>query len=136
MIEAVLCMAMAIYHEARGEPVQGQQAVGHVIMNRVASDEYPDTVCDVVKQGRYWRHVPLRHQCHFSFWCDGLPEDFDDKGAYGTAVLFSVGIMQGWIPDPTHGATHYHATWVDPDWKRTMTQTIRVNNHVFYRRKS
>jgi len=133
MIEAIFCMAMAIYHEARGEPLQGQHAVGHVILNRVADDDYPGTVCDVVKQGRYWDQVPLKHQCHFSFWCDGLPEDFNDRNAYGTALLVSWAIMLGGIPDPTHGATHYHATWVDPDWTLIMTPTIQINNHVFYR---
>ena len=124
---------MAIYHEARGEPLQGQHAVGHVILNRVADDDYPGTVCDVVKQGRYWHQVPLKHQCHFSFWCDGLPEDFNDTNAYGTALLLSWAIMLGGIPYPTHGATHYHATWVDPDWTLIMTPTIQINNHVFYR---
>ena len=124
---------MAIYHEARGEPLQGQHAVGHVILNRVADDDYPGTVCDVVKQGRYWDQVPLKHQCHFSFWCDGLPEDFNDRNAYGTALLLSWAIMLGGIPDPTHGATHYHATWVSPDWTLIMTPTIQINNHVFYR---
>jgi len=135
VIEAIFCMAMAIYHEARGEPLQGQHAVGHVILNRVADDDYPGTVCDVVKQGRYWHQVPLKHQCHFSFWCDGLPEDFNDRNAYGTALLLSWAIMLGGIPDPTHGATHYHATWVSPDWTLIMTPTIQINNHVFYRRK-
>jgi N-acetylmuramoyl-L-alanine amidase len=133
MISSIMCMALAIYHEARGEPVEGQHAVGHVILNRVASVDYPSTVCDVVKQGRYWRHVPLRHQCQFSFWCDGKPEVIKDKQAFGSAVILSLGIMNNWIPDPTDGATHYHATWVNPDWTLTMTPTTRVKNHIFYR---
>ena len=51
MISAITCMAVAIYFEARNQPIAGQLAVAHVISNRVASRHYPDTVCEVIQQG-------------------------------------------------------------------------------------
>ena len=51
MMSAIACLATAIYFEARGEPMVGQVAVAQVIVNRVYDERFPDTVCDVVKQG-------------------------------------------------------------------------------------
>lgn len=47
---ALFCLAAAVYFEARGEPEQGRHAVANVILTRVASDRYPDTICGVVRQ--------------------------------------------------------------------------------------
>ena len=77
MLESIMCLAMAIYFEARGEPMVGQVAVAQVIMNRVYDHRYPNDVCDVVKQGYYYtwnENIPIRDKCQFSFWCDGKPE--------------------------------------------------------------
>ena len=52
MIEMFLtCLALNVYHEARSEPMDGQYAVAHVVLNRVADDSFPDDACKVVKQG-------------------------------------------------------------------------------------
>ena len=48
MMEALACVALAVYFEARGEPVAGQLAVANVVMNRVESSRYPNTPCEVV----------------------------------------------------------------------------------------
>ena len=48
--EAVMCMALNLYHEAKGEPRQGQIAVAHVVMNRMNDPNFPETVCGVIKQ--------------------------------------------------------------------------------------
>jgi hypothetical protein len=59
------CLADAVYFEARGEPLRGQQAVAQVVMNRVFSGYYPNNVCGVVYQnaGRYLA-------CQFTFACE------------------------------------------------------------------
>jgi len=62
---SVICLATAIYFEARSEPLDGQVAVANVIMNRVASDKFPNSPCEVVKQGRTWMGHMVRNQCHF-----------------------------------------------------------------------
>ena len=64
---ALVCLALNIYHEARGEGMMGKYAVAHVVMNRVEHERFPDTVCDVITQRRNNR----LHQCQLSWYCDG-----------------------------------------------------------------
>ena len=61
---ALMCMALNIYHEARNESTAGQLAVGQVVMNRVFDDRFPNTVCGVVTQGIHWESIPPRNQTH------------------------------------------------------------------------
>ena len=63
------CLAEAVYFEARGEAVRGQIAVAQVVMNRVFSGKYPDTVCGAVYQNKH-RHFA----CQFTFACDNNPD--------------------------------------------------------------
>ena len=49
--ESLVCIAIAVYFEARGEPTAGQLAVAQVVRNRIESSEYPDNACDVVITG-------------------------------------------------------------------------------------
>ena len=79
---ALMCVAMAVYFEARGEPTAGQIAVAHVIQNRIEDPRYPDNACDVVKQGYYWNGIPIRNKCQFSFYCDGKSDDPKNKQAW------------------------------------------------------
>jgi spore germination cell wall hydrolase CwlJ-like protein len=132
MLAAILCLAEVIYFESRNQPQAGQIAVGHVVMNRVLSQQYPDSPCHVTRQGRYWLHIPIKHKCQFSYYCDGLKETIRDKPAYGQAVINATAIYYRWIPDNTNGATHYHADYVQPSWAVKDPQTI-INNHLFYR---
>lgn len=53
----VHCLAETIYHEARGEPIAGQRAVGNVVLNRVQSNKFPDTICKVVYQPKQFSWV-------------------------------------------------------------------------------
>jgi len=140
MFEAIVCLATALYFEARGEPTLGQIAVGQVILTRVHDPRYPDNVCDVVKEGYYYswdETIPIPDQCQFSFWCDGKPETITDKEAYEWAEEISWGLLDGTLAviDLTDGATHYHAYWVKPSWSERFTQTVRINDHIFYRRE-
>ncbi len=50
-LPAVECLALNIYHEARGEPEAGRLAVGHVVVNRALDGRFPKDVCQVVRQG-------------------------------------------------------------------------------------
>ena len=74
MLSTITCLAVAIYFEARSEPIAGQLAVAQVVLNRVADERYPDTVCEVIMEGpTYPSGHPVRDKCQFSFWCDGKP---------------------------------------------------------------
>tara|TARA_R100000655_G_scaffold95532_1_gene137588 strand:- start:122 stop:544 length:423 start_codon:yes stop_codon:yes gene_type:complete len=139
MITALSCLAVAIYFEARGEPMVGQVAVAQVIMSRVSDHRYPDSVCEVVKQGYYytWDNTkPIKDKCQFSFWCDGKPETIKDKKAYQWALNVAEATMSGVLYDTTQGATHYHAYYVKPSWSKKFTRTVRINDHIFYRWES
>lgn len=138
MMSAIACLATAVYFEARGEPMVGQVAVAQVIVNRVYDERFPDTVCDVVKQGEYYtwnKSIPIKYRCQFSFWCDGKPEVMRDETAKQWAYNVAESTLQGIFYDTTSGATHYHADYVVPDWSKNsmFTKTVQINAHIFYR---
>ena len=137
MVEAALvCLALNIYHEARDQPMVGQVAVAQVVMNRVHDKRYPDTVCEVVKQGPTysWKQdFPVRHRCQFSWYCDGKSDKPKDDEAYSKAMMVAHGVYHGNIYDMIDGATHYHATYVYPEWAETKTRIAQIGDHIFYR---
>lgn len=123
------CMATAIYFEARGESTNGQIAVGQVIMTRVRSDFYPNTICGVVYQGQ-WN----RNSCQFSFACDGEPDTPKDREKWEVAIDVAKKVISGQAYLKEVGdATHYHATYVSPDWRKMMTKVTKVGVHIFYK---
>ena len=133
---AVMCLAMNLYHETRGETLAGNIAVGYVTMNRVADKRYPDTVCGVVHQAKYhgWDLVnPIKNRCQFSWYCDGLSDNPQDGKAMLESVLIAKHIMAGTVTDISEGATHYHATYVNPYWADDMTVVLEVGQHIFYK---
>ena len=127
---ALMCVAMAVYFEARGEPTAGQIAVAHVIQNRIKDPRYPDNACDVVKQGYYWNGVPIRNKCQFSFYCDGKSDEPRTKQAWFNSLY--IARLSGFVPDITDGATHYHSTKVFPQWAYNGEITTKISKHIFY----
>jgi spore germination cell wall hydrolase CwlJ-like protein len=126
------CLADAIYFEARGEPVRGQIAVAQVVMNRVFSRYYPNSVCGVVYQNSN------RRACQFSFACDRIPNDrVNEPAAMDRAKQIAHDTLDGkyWLTD-VGKATHYHARWVHPHWVREMQRLDRIGVHTFYRPRS
>ena len=126
------CLANAIYFEARGEPTRGQIAVAQVVMNRVFSGYYPNSVCGVVYQNAH-RHMA----CQFSFACDGIPDRITEPAAWERATRIAHDTLDGkyWLPE-VGKATHYHAKWVHPFWVREMHKLDRIGVHTFYRPRS
>ena len=136
MISALACMAVAIYFEARAEPLAGQIAVANVIVNRVMADQYPDDVCEVITQGKLGSKPTDRirkHQCQFSFYCDGKSDTPKDEDAFRYAIDIASNILGGVWFDPTDGATHYHSIDVAPSWAKTKVRIVRIENHIFYK---
>ena len=135
------CMALNIYHEARGERIEGQVAVSQVVLNRKKSNFFPNTVCGVIKQAKIsrWylenhnREVPVRNQCQFSWYCDGKSDNPRDMRAWGHSLTIASQVMRGEHPDLTQGAMFYHAHYVEPYWKHTMLHVGNVGDHLFYK---
>ena len=126
----LLCLAQAIYFEARGEPELGQRAVGQVILNRVASPRYPDTICGVVHQNAH-----LHNRCQFSYVCDGKPEIITEKARWQEILSLARGLFACRDPfaakDTLWTSTHYHADYVSPTWAKALRLTGRVGSHIF-----
>ncbi|MCC5987762.1 MAG: cell wall hydrolase [Pararhodobacter sp.] len=122
------CLREAIYHEARGEDLIGQFAVAEVILNRVDSARYPDTVCDVVHQNAH-RH----NACQFSYACNGRSRAMTEPTARAIAGRIAQVMLSGADRPLTEGATHFHATSVSPGWSLRYERTARFGSHVFYR---
>ncbi|MDR9394694.1 cell wall hydrolase [Roseovarius sp. SYSU LYC5161] len=126
--EQEMCLAEALYFEARGEPVQGQIAVAEVILNRARSARFPDTICDVIYQGSHRRNA-----CQFSYACDGAPERFDERDAYDRAQRLAAHLFNAGRAGLARGAEFYHAVTVQPSWAKKLHQVARIGDHVFLR---
>jgi len=129
------CLVEAVYYEARSEPITAQLAVANVVLERVRNDKFPNTICEVVHQGRYNKKgQPIRHKCMFSYWCDGKPERMKEIVALKTAISVSEMAVNGVVVEETVGATHYHATYVQPHWilSHTFMELGQVGRHIFY----
>lgn len=122
------CLAEALYFEARGESVKGQFAVAEVIMNRVDSSNYPNTVCGVINQG-----TGQRYQCQFTYNCDGNPNNIAEQAAFRQVGRVASLMINGAERSLTSGATHYHTTAVNPRWANTYPRTATIGSHHFYR---
>jgi spore germination cell wall hydrolase CwlJ-like protein len=120
------CLRKALYFEARGETLKGQFAVAEVILNRVDSPRYPQSVCGVVNQGG-------RNGCQFSFNCDGVKDVMREQGAVDRAGRIARLMLDGAPRQLTDGATHFHTRAVNPRWAHRFPRTAAIGAHLFYR---
>lgn len=116
--QEVHCLAEAIYHESRGEPISGRIAVAHVIMNRVSSKRFPDSTCKVV-------HQKISGVCQFYFSCVRMKyvkrqEDFE----------VAMRVLSGEYIDPTKGALFFHANHISHIKHRW---SMIIGNQTFYK---
>ena len=133
------CMAVAVYHEARGEGTAGMAAVAQVITNRVHDPHrWPNTICEVVSEGptlKWDANAPLRNKCQFSFYCDGRNDIPTDFKSFSKSVKISedVWYSHGLSADITDGATYYHATSIPKPKSWPYKYIMTINNHKFYK---
>jgi hypothetical protein len=122
------CLTEALYFEARGESLRGVMAVAEVILNRVDSPSFPNTVCGVVHQG-----TQALYDCQFTYHCDGVSDAVHEQPAWNAVGRVASAMLSGAPRTLTNGATHYHTTAVNPSWSRRFTQTATIGVHLFYR---
>lgn len=131
------CLASNIYWEARNQSLSGKLAVGQVVLNRVDNKRFPDTICDVVKQTKFYPSGKIDlHDCQFSWYCDGrsdVPYEHE-KSSYEESFELAVQLLEERPMDFTEGATHYHSTKVNPYWADSLEKITRIDDHIFYRR--
>ena len=125
------CLAEAVYFEARSESEAGRAAVAQVVLNRVKSGLYPNSVCGVVYQNanRYMA-------CQFTFACEGKSLRITEPGPWREAVRIAREVYEGttYMAD-VGAATHYHADYVRPYWARKLQKMDTIGQHIFYKLK-
>lgn len=115
------CLAIGVYYESKGEPLEGQLAVAEVILNRAESGRFPRTVCGVLKQ-----------RGQFSFVRGGqLPQPPESARAWKTALAVARVARGDMWDSKVSNALFFHARHVSPGWRRARVGS--VGNHIFYR---
>jgi spore germination cell wall hydrolase CwlJ-like protein len=113
-------MVATLYHEARGEGVQGLEAVASVIMNR--AKQARKSVCSIVYERKQFSWVYET-------------KDKRIKGNIMDILSITHKALSGVLVDVTHGATFYHANYVKPSWAKHKVMTVQINKHIFYKEK-
>ena len=117
------CLAGAIYFESRGEPLDGQLAVGQVIINRAESGRFPADYCGVVFQ-----------KSQFSFVRRGaMPRIDRNSSAWKRALAVARIAHEGLWESEAGDALFFHARYVRPSWSRTKIARATIDTHIFYR---
>jgi len=128
MIEPLLCLATAVFFEARGEPIDGKELVANVIINRVESNKYPDTICEVVNQRK-----------QFSYTHDGMSDNPLKYNSYHDSIAWEESLgMAEYVLDTGVINSYiimYHNTDVDPYWTDSYSLSGKVGKHLFYRQQ-
>jgi len=116
------CLSRNIYFEAGNQSSIGKLAVGLVVMNRVASERYPNTICEVVNQ-----------KSQFSWVDDGKSDVPRDDRAWETSQKLAKDILEGRAEFINFDdVMHYHADYVSPGWSKRMQQVAQIDQHIFY----
>lgn len=132
MAKDVECLANNIYYEAASESFEGKLAVAQVTINRTKSNNYPNNICGVVYQRTLYRGVMV---CQFSWTCEKVSRVKNrylwEEAQYIAKKALTEPIAHAKIA--AHNVMFYHATYVNPGWKKSGV-VMRIGNHIFYTR--
>ena len=138
VLTPLICMALNVYFESRNQPLIGQIATADTVLNRVHSEDFPDTVCEVVMQGETYSwntELPIKNRCQFSWYCDGLSDEPKDDLAWEKSLMVAHCVFIGYTENVAEDALWYHAHYVNPDWASSKRFVVRINDHIFYAKK-
>ena len=124
---ALECLTAAIYYEARSEPIEGQEAVAQVVLNRVRNPAFPNSVCGTVFEGS-----SRDTGCQFTFTCDGSMAARRQPAAWERSRRIAAAALAGFVYEPVGAATYYHTTAVHPWWDARVQQVAHIGAHVFF----
>tara|TARA_B110000503_G_scaffold122270_1_gene186686 strand:- start:468 stop:974 length:507 start_codon:yes stop_codon:yes gene_type:complete len=124
------CLALNIYYEARSSNFADKAAVADVVINRTLDRRYPETICGVVHDG----YKAGKKNCQFSWYCDGKDDNPQNLDAWYEAQSIAYNMLQhNTFRGITEGATHYHATYVEPHWADSLQMVGTIGKHIYYR---
>jgi len=123
------CLTAALFHEARGEGLQGIKAVASVIENRRQSQQYPSTYCKIIKQHK-----------QFSFVQEGKPIHKleqqvkpSEKEVFALVSRVAEQVLEGrFKPTLPAKVLHYTTHAVRNQWTAKMQVVAKIGNHRFY----
>ena len=124
------CMTQNIYYEASHEPAEGKIAVAQVVMNRVASPDFPNDPCQVIFQKNVFYS---RVVCQFSWYCDGsmerrgIREDLWRESQEAAKLV----LLENFRLTGLEHALFYHADYVNPRWPKD--RITKIGRHIFYK---
>lgn len=124
------CLSKNIYWEASGEPFEGKVAVAQVTMNRVASGQFANSVCDVVYQKNTFFNKTI---CQFSWFCERnhITKTISTESFKECEDVAKMVLLEGFRIPSLRDALYYHADYVDPKWKKQ--RIAKIGRHVFYK---
>jgi spore germination cell wall hydrolase CwlJ-like protein len=125
--DAITCLSRTIYWEARGQGTASMEAVASVVMNRLGHVGFPDTICEVVRQGRE------EGACQFSWWCDGHSDNANEDDSYASSKEIARKALNQQLTDRTGGAMYFHQREASPSWSRQYIKTVEVGELFFYK---
>jgi len=133
---AETCLALAIYWEARNQPLQGKLAVAEVVLHRAHSELFPNDVCSVVYQGLHRWSNPVRNRCQFSWYCDGksdYPEDYLSWIEAVRLARISLKVYPYTFTNLPHNTYYFHSTKKKRNsFFRKKFFVSRIGDHLFY----
>ena len=125
--EAITCLSRTIYWETKGEDAASMEAVANVVMNRLGHKGFPNTICEVVRQGRE------QGACQFSWWCDGRSDDAEDEKSYAIAKEIARKALNRQLKDRTGGAMYFHSGNATTRWSAEYIKTVEIGKFSFYK---
>ena len=138
--EQIQCMATNIYFETRSVSLADAMSVSDVVLNRVASKNYPNSVCEVVYDSVLVNGKPAKNKCQFSWYCDGMGDNPREGRTWESAQELAKKVLINYhdkaLIDITDGATHYHANWMEtyPKWSKKKKIMASIDRHIFYKK--
>ena len=118
--DQLMCLALNVYHEARGSTIDDQIDTSYVVLNRVKADRFPDTVCEVV-------YDPYQ----FSWTHDNISDIPHEEDAWALSQVVAEAVYKGLAFDFTEGRTHYHTTRINPYWSSYANDHVVIGAHVY-----
>jgi N-acetylmuramoyl-L-alanine amidase len=108
-------LSRLVYSEARGEPYKGQVAVAAVVLNRVASSSFPNTISGVIYQAGAF---------------DVVSDGQINLTPNSTAIKAAQDALNGW--DPTSGCIYYfNPSTATSKWIWSRPQVVTIGSHIF-----
>ena len=130
-LKDIRCLAMNVYHEARGEPLAGKHAVAAVTLNRTAARQFPNDVCEVV----YQRNFSRRHKRYisaFSWTNDKITDIPENSASWLEAVKIAKQVYYLEVKSEVKEALFFHADYVKPRWAKQKHRVAKIGRHIFY----